>query len=156
MGIILILIDWAFSSIQHMNSLEELTQGACRRHHRQVRCCSVLKCMALQGDQHRTTVSSWWLSEIHNWATKYSELHSPWSRVPVKGMCCPYHVTMKWSPGRDTVSSHLIFLGPPHPCNLHLQFLKDVLACFGMFSSFLFPTMVKIQNGKQLSHTGND
>lgn len=71
---------------------------------------------------------------------------------------CAVYSETQWNEATEEilVSSHLIFLGPPHPCNLHPQFLKDILAYFGIFSSFLFSMMVKIQNGKQLSHMGND
>ena len=101
-----------------------------------IRCCGVLTCMILQDDQHSTTVCSWWLSEIHNWATKVF-----WTAFSLKQSekeCAVYSAT-QWNKAMGeilTVSSHLIFLGPPYPLSPVLQFLKDILAYFGLF--FLF------------------
>lgn len=147
-GIILILIDWAFFSIQHINSLEELTQEVGRRHHPSdavvfgcVWYCKVtsIELLSPHDDFLRSITES------------QSFLNCILLEAGSQGKECAV-----CSHRRDTVSSHLTFLGPPHPCNLHPQFLRDSLAYFGMFSSFHFPMMVKIQNGKQLSHTGND
>lgn len=45
---------------------------------------------------------------------------------------------------------------PTPPLQLLHQVFKDFSDYSGIFPSHSFPKMVKIQNGKQLSHMGND
>lgn len=56
---------------------------------------------------------------------------------------------------KKKIEVHCLHRPTPH-LKLLRQFLKDFSGDPGIFPSCPFPKMVKIQNGKQLSHMGHD